>query len=622
MIKKDFYEAINGDTLSKLVIPDDRSTMGGFQDLVIGIEKLLISDFDKMEKGELEIPNAEMGEFIKLYKLFKNKNKNCDYQIIKDKITKINDLKNYNDFNNNLYDFIVGSTPLPFNVFVMEDMKNAEFNALYLDVPSIILPDKDYYFDDNSRERLLSIYKEMVKNVFEHIGLENSEKLIDDTIKFDSLLYPNMKNSREKADYVSLYNKRTFDEVISYSENLDFKILNKVVDGELTEVIVSEPKFFEYFKEVIIEDNFELLKSWMIVKTVLSTTAYFDEDLREKGSLYHMTLNGTKKMKEFDKFVYYASTESFSQVVGIYYGEKYFGNEAKKDVEDMVKNLIEVYKKRLNDNKWLSKETIEKAIVKLNHMKMLIAFPDKFPKVYSDIRIDENKSILENLDNVSILFNKDNFSKWGKLVDKTKWQMPANMVNAYFDPTKNLICFPAAILQAPFYSLNQSKSSNYGGIGAVIGHEISHAFDNNGAQYDHLGNIENWWKEEDYTEFKRYQKMVIDQFDGIPFGSSSVKGELTVSENIADNGGLNCSLEALKMTNDYNVREFFENYARIWCQKARPEYIDLLLNVDVHAPAKLRVNVQVKNLDDFYKTFDINEKDEMYLKKEDRIVIW
>ena len=200
--------------------------------------------------------------------------------------------------------------------------------------------------------------------------------------------------------------------------------------------------------------------------------------------------------------------------------------------------------------------------------------------------------------------------------------MSSNTVNAYYNPSLNHICFPAAILQKPFYSLEQSKSENYGGIGAVIGHEISHAFDNNGSQFDENGNLNNWWTKEDYEIFESKAKAMIDLFDGIPFAGDKINGKLTVSENIADAGGLSCALEALKNGGEYNLEEFFINWAKIWRIKARPEFLSMIIKVDVHAPGELRANIQPKNLDDFYTTFGITEKDEMYLEPEKRVNIW
>ncbi|BDP45616.1 hypothetical protein EfmJHP9_04860 [Enterococcus faecium] len=217
---------------------------------------------------------------------------------------------------------------------------------------------------------------------------------------------------------------------------------------------------------------------------------------------------------------------------------------------------------------------------------------------------------------------KDRFSKWNKPVDRSEWEMSADTVNAYYHPFRNVIVFPAAILQAPFYSLEQSSSANYGGIGAVIAHEISHAFDNNGALFDEYGNLNNWWTEEDLTQFQNKAQAMIEEFDGLPFADGKVNGKLTVSENIADAGGLSCALEAAKTESDLSIEEFFVNWATIWRTKAKKEYQQLLLQIDVHAPAKLRANVQPKNLDEFYETFGITEQDAMYLAPEKRVRIW
>ena len=200
--------------------------------------------------------------------------------------------------------------------------------------------------------------------------------------------------------------------------------------------------------------------------------------------------------------------------------------------------------------------------------------------------------------------------------------MSASTVNAYYHPFKNIIVFPAAILQAPFYSLEQSSSENYGGVGAVIAHEISHAFDNNGSLFDEFGNLNNWWTKADHEHFQKLADQMIAEFNGIPFAGSKVNGKLTVSENIADAGGLSCAEAAAKNEDDVDLAAFFINWSRIWRMKATPEYQQLLLSIDVHAPAPLRASVQVKNLDDFYTTFDVTEQDEMYLAPEKRVKIW
>lgn len=214
------------------------------------------------------------------------------------------------------------------------------------------------------------------------------------------------------------------------------------------------------------------------------------------------------------------------------------------------------------------------------------------------------------------------FDKYNKEPNKNIWNMPASMVNAYFSPSNNHIVFPAAILQKPYYSLNQHPSANYGGIGAVIAHEISHAFDNNGAKFDETGSLFNWWTEEDLKAFEEKSKDMIELFDGVETGNGPCNGTLTVSENIADSGGLTCALEASKNFKGYDNNEFFQNWARVWRQKSSPQYAELLLRVDVHGPAILRANRQLSNLEEFQKHYGITKEDKMYLPKEKMVKIW
>ena len=217
---------------------------------------------------------------------------------------------------------------------------------------------------------------------------------------------------------------------------------------------------------------------------------------------------------------------------------------------------------------------------------------------------------------------RDSLDKALKPVDRTEWRMPGHMVDACYNPSANDITFPAAILQKPFYSLHQSASENLGGIGAVIGHEISHAFDNNGANFDENGNLKNWWKEEDFAAFQELTKDMIAQFDGIEFHGGKVSGELTVSENIADNGGMGVTLEIMHGLPDADYRAYFKNWARVWCQKAREEYIQLLLASDVHSPTVLRANMQPRNFPEWYEAFGVTEQDQMYIAPDKRISIW
>ncbi len=333
-------------------------------------------------------------------------------------------------------------------------------------------------------------------------------------------------------------------------------------------------------------------------------------------------MSGSKEPKSKKKSAYYFATGQFDQVVGLYYAHKYFGETAKNDVHKMVEKMVAVYQKRLSENEWLSEDTKKKAVTKLNTLGIQVGYPDELDPLYKKFTVNEDENLYDNDARFTHIILEDHFSRWGKKVNRTRWEMPAHMVNAYYNPSFNVIVFPAAILQAPFYSLEQSSSENYGGIGAVIAHEISHAFDNNGAQFDELGNLHNWWTADDMKHFKALAQDEIDQFDGLETKAGKVKGKLVVSENIADAGGLSCALEAAKAEDSADIKAFFINWGRIWRMKSSLEREKLLLSIDVHSPNELRANVQPKNLIDFYTAFDIQPGDGMYLPEEQRVNIW
>jgi putative endopeptidase len=251
-----------------------------------------------------------------------------------------------------------------------------------------------------------------------------------------------------------------------------------------------------------------------------------------------------------------------------------------------------------------------------------MGYPDSIREIWTRLVFDPEDSLFAVMSKLRAIRQKDNLGKLLKPVDRTEWVMPGHMVNACYNPTSNDITFPAAILQKPFYSLSQSVSENLGGIGAVIGHEISHAFDNNGAHFDENGNLKNWWTEEDFKAFKDLTADMIAQFDGIEYHGGKVNGELVVSENIADNGGMGVTLEIMHTLASPDFQAYFKNWARVWCMKAKEEYIRLLLTSDVHSPTVLRANIPPRNFSEWYEAFGVTERDGMYIAPEKRISIW
>lgn len=628
LIKDDLYEAVNGEWLKTAKIPDDKPATGGFNDLVDEIDKQLMDDFDAYAAGKEKSDDSRFNEMIKLYRLAKKFDwrKKVGPQPLKRMLVSVENLNSYEDYQSQWKNWILAGMPSPISFDIDADMKNATVYALFASSPSLILPDKSYYEAEKKaqHDQLLQLWSSMVEALMDKLGYskEEAKKIIDDAIKFDALLAPNVKSAEEAADYSKMYNPQTVAELASATDQLDIAaIIKQLVREEPEKIIVTEPEYFKSLNKIL-QDNFELFKNWALIRVIRENASYLDDEMREINGRYGRALSGSKKPVSQRKFAFYLARDMFSQVAGDYYGKKYFGPQAKADVHHMVEQMIKVYKGRLTNNQWLSKDTRDKAILKLDKLGIQVGYPDKIPALYDQFKVDEEESLIANLNQLTVTANKELFSRWNKPVDRMRWEMSAATVNAYYHPFKNIIVFPAAILQAPFYSLKQSSSQNYGGIGAVIAHEISHAFDNNGSLFDEFGNLNNWWTDEDSAHFKQLAQKMIEEFDGIPFAGQKVNGKLTVSENIADAGGLSCALEAAKTEADFNAQEFFINWATIWRMKATEQYMQLLLSIDVHAPQKLRANIQAENLDDFYRAFDIKPGDEMYRAPEDRVHIW
>ena len=404
---------------------------------------------------------------------------------------------------------------------------------------------------------------------------------------------------------------------------LDFKaVLNDLFGTIPSIVIVTEPRFFDNFAKVFNGENLELYKHWAYVTGLMKFTSYLSEELRDMGGMYMRAIMGVAKMQSIEKFAYNLASMTYSEPVGIYYGEKYFGEEAKKDITEIVYQIIDTYRERIKTNEILGDATKEKAILKLSTMGVKMGYPDKVREIYEQLVFNPEDSLFDIMTAIKAVKELDNYASLSKPTNPENWAMPGHMVNACYDPSVNDITFPAAILQAPFYSLKQSRSENLGGIGAVIGHEISHAFDSNGSKMDENGNINNWWTDEDFKRFDEKVEAMVEQFDGIELPWGKVNGRLIVSESMADNGGMAVTLDIMSRTAGASFEEYFKNWAKVWCEKAKPEYSALLLSIDVHGPCILRANITPRNFKEWYDTFGVKDTDKMYIDPDKRLIIW
>ncbi|MFZ2211130.1 MAG: M13-type metalloendopeptidase [Lactococcus raffinolactis] len=624
-IQDDLFEAVNAEWLAKTEIPSDRPRIAAFDELVISNEQTLMHDFATIH----EFDEPVMTEFAKFYKKAGDFIERFEFgtEPVKPELEKISTISDFETLTSKFADLILNSqVPVPFGLSVDTDMKDAVHYAMTFSGAGLILPDTTYYADEHPRKaELLDFYRTNTVEILREFGFsaEAAQQQVENTVKFDAILAQYVNTSEEWAKYAELYNPVVISDFTSHIKSVPFAQIIEALIGKLPEkIVVYEKRFYENFDQIVNVANFELIKSWMLVKLLRGSTQYLSDDMRILGSDFSRKLSGTSEARSQEKHAFDLATGQFSQAVGLYYGHKYFGEAAKADVQRMTSEMIKVYQERLDKNTWLSRATIDKAIKKLDAMTVFIGFPDKLPEIYQQFTVSHD-SLYSNIARFDVARSHKHYDKFNEDVDKTEWHMPAHMVNAYFSPDSNTIVFPAAILQKPFYSATeQTPSQNYGGIGAVIAHEISHAFDNNGALFDEFGNMNNWWTDQDFKAFEAKQELMIAEFDGLEIAGGNVNGKLVVSENIADAGGLTAAMTAALREPDADLKAFFTQWGEIWRLKASEEYQQMLLSMDVHAPGKLRANVQASNLDEFFATFDIQEGDGMWRAEAERVKIW
>ena len=627
-IQDDLYMHVNQETLDKLVIPDDKPYAGGFAELAEGVEKIMMGEFADMSESK-NYPNAYLERACTLYAIAKDADRKEKHGITPalKNLAILDQLKSVDEFGKLYKTLSLKGIPTPINIGVETDMKDTSRHLVYMQGPGVILPDASYYKPEMAaqKEQILGIWTNVAKAVMAYTDLssDDQEKYVNDALAFDEILGGLVKTQEEWSRYVEMYNPMDTDKVAEMLSTVDFKAILEDLFGQIpSTVVVTEPRYFENFAKVLNSDTLELYKHWAYVTGLLNDCSYLSEELRELGGAYGRAIMGIAKMQSIEKFAYNLASSKYSDPVGIYYGDKYFGQEAKKDITEIVYQIIDTYKARIRDNDILGEDSKEKAILKLSKMGVKMGYPDKPRAIYDKYVFNPEDSLYDIVGTLYEINQLDMLSKLDKPTEPENWAMPGHMVNACYDPFVNDITFPAAILQAPFYSLNQTRSENLGGIGGVIGHEISHAFDSNGAKCDENGNINDWWTEDDFKRFDEKVQKMIAQFDGIELPWGKVNGAFIVSENMADNGGMSVTLDIMSRTEGASYEEYFANWARVWCEKAKPEYLQLLLSVDVHGPCILRANMPPRNFDEWYSTFGVTESDKMYIAPDERIIIW
>lgn len=628
-VASNFYQAVNKEWLLKAKIPVDSPSIDSFYTLDEDVKGKLKKDIKNLGEGKESSDITGMSEFITFYKTasdYKQREKD-GLEPLKPYLKEIEDIKDLNDLANKSASLTDKGIPLPFGYDVGTNAENTSQKQIQLSPPSILLPDVSIYKDEASKKQYLTPIETATQKALEMLGYseKNSKRIVKEALEFDEIIAKYSLSNEEMSESKNLVHSKTAEEINAYSGSFKlYDVIKGIMGRDLETINVPNTKYFENYSKVVNQDNFSKIKSWMLVQEAMAASNSLTEDYRLNFQSISMAIMGTQKPISKEDTVYEMSVNLFSDVMSVYYGRKYFGEEAKTDVTGMIDKIKNVYRGRLQQNDWLTEETRNKAIEKLDKMKVFVGYQEDVDPGTKELHLDPNKSFFELSEDIAQFGKRYTIDHFDEPIDKNKWSGSAFDINAYYNPESNSINFPAGILQAPFYDKNQSTEKNYGGIGVVIGHEITHAFDSNGADYDENGDMHNWWTKADSKAFDKRIKAFEDQWNGLEIYGTKVNGKLTVTENVADAGGLSSTLQVLKtdMTKP-NLKDYFENYANIWKQKASLQYNKYTMVQDVHAPNELRVNQQLKNLPEFYEAYpQIKEGDAMYLAPSKRISLW
>lgn len=641
--KNNFFNFVNGTWLKNTEIPADRTRWGSFDELRKKTDFDALAILEEAAKDPKYKSDTDQGKAINLYKSIMDTvaRNNGGIAPLKPYLAKINAVKNIAQLQNLMIEMAPKGGIGFFGVGVGTDAKNSSRNVVYVSPGSLGLPDRDYYVSDDAdskekREKYVLHVARMLQYIGEKpaVALKNAEKIL----ALETAMSIPRLDRVERRDRRKSYNPMTIADLQKMTASINWE--NQIIGIGLPKVdtlIVSQPKYMQALQEIFNENKIEDWKAYMRWTLLNKAADNLSTDLEKANwEFYSKTLNGAIKQRPRNENALQVVNGPTGEALGKLYVEKMFPAAAKGKAQNMIKNVIRAYENRINNLTWMSSDTKKSAIEKLNKMTIKIGYPDKW-KDYSALTIKspvEGGTYFDNSLLISSWYFNRNIEKLSKPVDKTEWGMSPQTVNAYFNASNNEIVFPAAILQPPFYDYNADEAINYGGIGAVIGHEISHGFDDSGSRYNADGNLVNWWTEEDLSQFTTLGTALADQYSALePLPGIKVDGKFTLGENIGDLGGINAAYDGLQLylTENGNPglidgftpeQRLFISWATIWRSKMRDEAIKNQVKTDPHSPGMYRGYVPLLNLESFHKTFDIKIGDGMYLAPEKRVLIW
>ena len=634
----DLFRFMNGKWLKESKIPEDRASDGAFYWLYEQAEKqvkqiILDQAASKAAAGS----NAQkIGD---LYNSFMDEDgiEKLGLSPIADDLAKAADIKTVDDFLKTLGGFEARGLSGLFYTYVSTDNKDSTKNILYLGQSGLSLPDEAYYREDEYQE-IRESFLAHIQKMFELAKLENPAQSAQAVLKIETKIASFHWDQVKDRDAEATYNKKSFAELKQLAANFNWPLwisASNTPAAVLDQVIVRQPSYFEGLSKLMAAFDLPKWRSWLIWHVLSGASPYLSSNfVNENFHFYGTTLSGIPKLKDRWKRGVGLVEGALGEAVGQIYVERHFGEIAKTKMVELVANLIKAYRVSIEGLSWMSQETKERAYIKLEKFTPKIGYPDKW-RDYSALEIKAG-DLIGNLAQIAKYSQDYEYNKIGKPVDKSEWYMTPQTVNAYYNPGMNEIVFPAAILQPPFFDVAADDyAANYGGIGAVIGHEIGHGFDDQGSKYDGDGNLVNWWSDIDRKEFEKRTKKLIDQYDQLsPSAAPDVKvnGALTVGENIGDLGGLTIAYKAYEISlngkqppviDGYSgAQRFFMGWAQSWRGKYRAEEVRRRIATDPHSPDEFRCNQIVSNLDEFYQAFTVSENDKHFMNSEERVRIW
>ena len=530
-----------------------------------------------------------------------------------------------------------GENTMMFGIGVGADMRNADMNIVSIGQSGLGMGTRDYYLNDDAQTvKIREAYKTYMKNLFKMIGNDEAtaQKKVDAIMAIETRIAKASYSQVQLRDIDKNYHKMSYNDLVMNFPGIDWgNIFLQTGFPRFDAVDLGQPEPIHEVEKILAETSLDDLKAYAEIKVISGAASQLSDAFRAEAFKFSSAMSGAKQDRPRWKRAVSTVSSVFGEAVGKLYVEKYFPESSKQRMIELVKNLQEALAQRIQEATWMSAATKTQAKDKLDNFIVKIGYPDKW-RDYSGLQIDEKLSLYENMQNVSEFFLKDELSKKvNKPVDKSEWGMTPQTINAYYNPTTNEICFPAAILQPPFFDANADDAVNYGGIGAVIGHEMSHGFDDQGSQFDKTGNQRDWWTAQDKKNFQMRSKVLVDHFGKFEVvNGKKVNGQLTLGENIGDNGGLNIAFRALqnsmkkhplKTIDGFTPEQrFFLSWARVWAGNARPEYLDMVITTDPHSPNNARVNAALPHINAWYDAFKIKKSDKLYIPAKKRAQIW